>query len=672
MRFSIPSTTAWVPAVALLTIPFFLDPAFAAEASAIPRIIPPAGIEVPAADLNRLQESLSDLEARLAKLSAGDGRASDRLPDVQIYLKAVRYAINHGEFYDAKDVGRAGDLLKTAGDRLDLLQKGQTPWTAAHGLVVRGYRSELDDSVQPYGLVIPEKLDLSKPAPLYVWLHGRGDKMTDLQFVHQRQTSVGQIAPPNAIVLHPFGRYCNAFKFAGEVDIAEAIYDVRSNYKIDPDRIVLWGFSMGGAGAWHLGAHYPDRWVAVSPGAGFAETALYQNLKPDSVPDYERTLWGLYDVPNYTRNLFNLPVIAYSGEVDKQIQAARVMEEAYAGEHQKLRHLIGPGMGHKYHPDTLKELAGLIDERVQAGKDRQPKTVSLQTRTLRYNRYAWVTITALMNHWQDTRVDAAASDDHRLTVTTKNVAALEISTPWEGNEFPIAATIDLDGQKLLLSQRGYTGKLAAFERRNDRWKFAPLDRPAETSEALRKEPGRQGPIDDAFMRRFLVVEPTGKSQHPQVDAWVQAELAHFKDRWRRLFRGDLRTIKDTDVTDDDAKRNNLVVWGDRTSNRYLAKLADRLPIQWSDSAIAVGDRSFDASGHVLAMIYPHPLDPGNRYLVLNSGPTFREAHDRSNSLQTPKLPDWAVIDLSQPPDDKAPGKVAAAGFFDERWNLSGK
>ena len=34
--------------------------------------------------------------------------------------------------------------------------------------------------------------------------------------------------------------------------------------------------------------------------------------------------------------------------------------------------------------------------------------------------------------------------------------------------------------------------------------------------------------------------------------------------------------------------------------------------------------------------------------------------------------DRAVIDLSQPPDDKAPGKIAAAGFFDEAWQLKAK
>jgi hypothetical protein len=31
------------------------------------------------------------------------------------------------------------------------------------------------------------------------------------------------------------------------------------------------------------------------------------------------------------------------------------------------------------------------------------------------------------------------------------------------------------------------------------------------------------------------------------------------------------------------------------------------------------------------------------------------------------LPDWAIIDLRTPPDSRYPGKVIAAGFFDERW-----
>jgi hypothetical protein len=66
-------------------------------------------------------------------------------------------------------------------------------------------------------------------------------------------------------------------------------------------------------------------------------------------------------------------------------------------------------------------------------------------------------------------------------------------------------------------------------------------------------------------------------------------------------------------------------------------------------------------------VFPRKTYPA--YIVLNSGLTFREAHDRTNSQQNPKLPDWAIIDISQPPDANAPGRIHDADFFDENWQF---
>jgi hypothetical protein len=153
-----------------------------------------------------------------------------------------------------------------------------------------------------------------------------------------------------------------------------------------------------------------------------------------------------------------------------------------------------------------------------------------------------------------------------------------------------------------------------------------------------------------------------------VQRWVEFEQQHFLDRWEGVFRGRARVKRDSEVTADDLAKYHLVLWGDPESNRVLGRIADRLPIRWTGDEINVGDRSFPASGHVVTMISPNPEAP-SRYVVLNSGPTFREGHDRTNSLQNPKLPDWAVIDLSAPPDALAPGKVVAADFFDEGWQV---
>jgi hypothetical protein len=113
---------------------------------------------------------------------------------------------------------------------------------------------------------------------------------------------------------------------------------------------------------------------------------------------------------------------------------------------------------------------------------------------------------------------------------------------------------------------------------------------------------------------------------------------------------------------------NLVLWGDPSSNAVLARILPRLPVTWTRESLVVNGKTYDASHHVLAMICPNPENPG-RYLVLNSGFTYREYDYLNNARQTPKLPDWAVIDLRTPPSSRAPGAIVDAGFFDERWNF---
>ena len=636
----------------------------------IERRIPPPGIELSADDRASITDRLRSIQKELATVAK-----HPRVVDAEIYAKAVSYAVMHNEFYRSEDMAVASAALDECQRRLALLRSGRTPWATARGLVVRGYRSRIDDSIQPYGLWIAEDADFTRPVPLYVWLHGRGDKVTDLHFMRRRQTNPGTITPPGAIVLHPFGRHCIGFKSAGEVDVLEAIEDVAALYPIDRDRIALMGFSMGGAGAWHIGAHYADRWAAVSPGAGFAETAKYNRLTAASFPVwYEQTLWGLYDVPGYVRNLFNLPVIAYSGENDKQIQAARVMEEAFREWGQELTHLIGPGMGHKYHPDTLREIMQRVGEAIHQGRPTNRRKITLQTRTLRYSRFDWVKIRAMGEHWLDGRVDAEVAGDRKLRVATENVRALRLS-PFVDMR---GAEIEIDGQTVTISDAGSPCPFADLHF-DGIWRAG--QRVAE-AQSLHKKPGLQGPIDDLFLEPFLVVVPTGTAWNPRIQEWVDFELAHFRDRWRALFRGELRTKSDSAVTEDDLADFHCVLWGDPNSNSLLARVleaqafkaealetgAKQPPIRWDGHELRVGTRSFSASDHVPIWIYPNPLNP-DKYIAVNSGPTFREAHDRTNSLQNPKLPDWAIVDVRQKPDAAATGRIVAADFFDEHWQL---
>ena len=169
-------------------------------------------------------------------------------------------------------------------------------------------------------------------------------------------------------------------------------------------------------------------------------------------------------------------------------------------------------------------------------------------------------------------------------------------------------------------------------------------------------------MDDAFNGSFLIVRPTGKAQSERLGAWTTAQLAQATNEWRAQFRGDARVKDDTQVSDADRAAHNLVLFGDPQSNKLLARLADKLPILWDAQTIRVGDKTYSAASHMPVFIFPNPLNP-NRYVVLNSGFTFAAAGPGSNAQQTPKLPDYAVLDLEHG------DAVVLAGFFDEQWKL---
>jgi hypothetical protein len=185
---------------------------------------------------------------------------------------------------------------------------------------------------------------------------------------------------------------------------------------------------------------------------------------------------------------------------------------------------------------------------------------------------------------------------------------------------------------------------------------------------LSKRHGLQGPIDDAFMDSFLMVRPTGTALSEKVARWTNNELQHALDHWRRQFRGGARVMDDREVGDAEIAACNLVLWGDPSSNSIIAKIAGKLPVKWDARTVALGDRTFDGGHHVPALIFPNPLNP-KRYVVINSGFTFREYDYLNNARQVPKLPDYAVLDIDVPPSSRAPAGVVAAGFFTEDWGL---
>lgn len=586
-------------------------------------------------------EERTVLEARAAELgrrvaALRTSRDTALVADVEVYHKAATWILRYPEeFYTQAYYANARKAVEHGLERAGALEQGQAPWAAAKGRVIRAYRSRVDGSVQPYAVHIPDDYDAAQPVRLDVVLHGRGATLNEVSFIAQHEQAKPAPLRPGVIALHVFGRTNNAYRWSGETDVFEALASVESRYRVDPDRIVLRGFSMGGAGAWHIGLHDPGRWAAVEAGAGFTDTIRY--ARQQNLPLHQLKPLRIYDAVEYAANAFHVPMVGYGGEDDPQLRASlnireRLAEEKLPFESLRLLFLVGPKTGHSWHPDSLRESNAFLDAQLPR---RAPEHVRFVTYTTRYNRVSWVTIHGLEQHYERAGIDARRTSSG-VVATTKNISRLSLGqTP-----------VTLDGQNL--------EPAPAYEKRNGRWFRA-------RGAARGKRPGLQGPIDDAFMDSFLVVRQTQRPRHAAVALLAKQRMETFVKDYAKWLRADPRVVDDTEVTERQIRDHHLILFGDLESNRLIAKIASRMPIRWTREAIQASGKEYPSAGHLLVAIFPNPLNP-ERYVVLNSGHTFGEAEFRgTNALLFPRLGDWAVLHST--------GEAAQAGLFDDRWEL---
>ena len=105
----------------------------------------------------------------------------------------------------------------------------------------------------------------------------------------------------------------------------------------------------------------------------------------------------------------------------------------------------------------------------------------------------------------------------------------------------------------------------------------------------------------------------------------------------RYIVGNHEFLKDSEVTIEHIEKYHLVVWGTPKSNSLLREALPDLPIHWDQNhSLKANGQNYNPEHHIPLLIHPNPLNP-HKYIILNSGPTHREAHDRTNSCKTQNL-----------------------------------
>ncbi|MCC7425165.1 MAG: alpha/beta fold hydrolase [Planctomycetaceae bacterium] len=130
-----------------------------------------------------------------------------------------------------------------------------------------------------YLLALPKDYDKQEKWPLLLFLHGSGERGTDLNLVKKhgppKLIAAGKEFP--FIVVSP---QCPDEMQWEPTELVALLDDLAKRYKVDPDRVCVTGLSMGGFGTWRLAAYAPQRFAAIAPVCGGGEIYWARRIAP--------------------------------------------------------------------------------------------------------------------------------------------------------------------------------------------------------------------------------------------------------------------------------------------------------------------------------------------------------------------------------------------------------
>jgi pimeloyl-ACP methyl ester carboxylesterase len=629
-------------------------------------------------DLAKIKEKTEQIEALVKDLKAKHAK-SELVDDVEVYAHAGQMLLEYPDMFGSQAaIDHAFTTLDQGIERGKQLQSNQPKWNEGKKQIL-AYTSEIDGAVLPCGITLPDNYDSTKPARLYVWLHGRQNNTTESEFIYGFLGRRGNgVADVGQIQLDCFGRVNGAgWHWAGEMDVFEAIAAVKKRFNIDDKRIILRGFSQGGEGAWNIALHYPDRFAAAEIGAG---TWSRRSETPGYEPYQYETLKIWENMPDWALNIFNLPLAAHDGDSDTQIPSlpgpppgvpsrgqlesslrtrAQLEREGFTSEgdpdflHVKGTpgiFLISQNTGHGTSPLVRQRLNDFLKEWGDKGQT-SPDHLRFLTYTTRYNSDYWASLDGLEKQYERAEIDAQRTDGGAAyDIKTKNLTRLVL------RETDHASEIKIDDQTLKVK----AAPEITLDRNGPTWKVVKNG----PESGLHKTHALQGPIDDAFLDPFLLVRPTGKPWNEEVNQQALRTMAHFDFMWGKFFRGHPFVKDDKDVTEADFAKYHVVLFGDPGSNKWIAKMNGKLPFKWTKQSVTFGGQTYAANENYPAMIYPNPFNP-SKYVVLNTGLTI-EDRGYNGDYGMPQWGDYAIVKVK--PDAAVPDLVIG-GLFDENWQL---
>lgn len=573
----------------------------------------------------------------------------------------------------------------------------------ANKYFVTTYRSTVDGSVQPFSVLLPTAYDPNHAYPLILLLHGA--HVTDWG-----QNIIAYEPKEWAIQVAVHDRGNNRYRDIGEVDLEEALIEVRRRYKIDGEQMYLSGHSMGGYGTWFQATRRPDRWASVSPQAGYADYFLYHPAmregRGDGLRPFQKRLLEHWSPLVFAENLLHVPVYIVHGAKDDNVvvehsrkMAARLRALGYTYVYDE-----NPVGGHWWGPRGANYGTEVVDKppiwnflRKHGRRVRRPRRVIYATDTLRYRQAYWVSIDELKTANQLARIEAELTAPNSLSVKLENISqfTLQLGDGLIKTAEPV--TVRIDGRMVFQDKLPESATLTLRREPGGNYvqlfnaidlRVSEANSPGEVFEAIageldetgkvRRYVARQsaplgktehlsGPVSDAFNTPFLFVIGTiGSEKETGALRRAARRAAETLARdWMGRANGIVRIKQDIEVTRSDYLSHNLILFGNARTNKLIAAIKDELPIKFTADGLSMGGEVERGKDLGLVMVQPNPLNR-QRYVVI-VGSNTPQGFEAAARLRFAELPDYVVFDESVFAG-KDPSFVVG-GFFNKLWRL---
>lgn len=543
-------------------------------------------------------------------------------------------------------------------------EAGNDPIAKRTGVMRLAHVARADDAPQPIVVHVPKG---SGKKPLYVGLHGmNGGPMSMMRVFFggdDEKKSMGELErsmagqpPLDAFVIAPHAHGNAMYRQLGEEEVLDAIAWARARWpNIDPDRVYLTGFSMGGIGAASIPFHHPDVFAASQPLCGYHSYYVRRDVAGHPRRPWETFLVDDRSNVSWVDNGARLPLWIIHGTHDLPEENSGVLIDAYDKRGFSLKH---------DHPDLGHDVWGWAYDQMQhvawfAGKKRvaHPHDIHFKTNRSRFGDDAWLHVDRMRGVAEWGTVDARIEGKSKVVVTTKGIDALHLDR--DPALLGDAVTVVVDGTKLSFA----AGDPLALHADGAIWLAG-----APSDEGLHKQGKITGPIRDVWNEPLIVVYGASDPEQTQANLEVAQQLATI--RWGVDVRYPI--VRDLDVDPAATPSKSMILVGNARSNRIVRALEPELPLKTQldgeKGSITFGGRTFTGDQLGAAFVYPHPRAP-SRYVLVVEGV---DALGTFRALSLPELlPDFVVYDEHLAPARGQTllgfGSVLTAGYFDVHW-----